>query len=124
MKKSFKFWFTFFLFTFFVLLASPVNAQNKPKPVETTKQAKLTVDQRVKIMTKSLKLTPAEALQVEQILTSTQADKAKIKASKVSEKKKDQQVEYIKDLQKAKLKKVLGKDRYKKYKEMKEEDVL
>lgn len=124
MKKSFKLWFTLLLFAFFVLLVLPVNAQNKPKPVETTKQAKLTVDQRVKIMTKSLKLTPAEALQVEQILSSTQADKAKIKASKVSEKKKEQQVEYIKDLQKAKLKKVLGKDRYKKYKEMKEEDVL
>jgi hypothetical protein len=42
----------------------------------------------------------------------------------VSEKKKAEQVEYIKDVQKAKLKKVLGKERYKKYKEKKESDVL
>ena len=110
-----------------VLLAFPVSqifAQNKAKTTQTTKQGKLTIDQRVKIMTKTLKLTPAEAVQVEQILSSTQLEKAKIKASKVSEKKKAEQVEYIKDVQKAKLKKVLGKDRYKKYKEMKESDVL
>ncbi|MBN2766825.1 MAG: hypothetical protein JXR27_10675 [Paludibacteraceae bacterium] len=110
-----------------VLLAFPVlqiSAQNKAKTTQTTKQGKLTIDQRVKIMTKTLKLTSAEAVQVEQILSSTQLEKAKIKASKVSEKKKAEQVEYIKDVQKAKLKKVLGKDRYKKYKEMKESDVL
>ena len=110
-----------------VLLAFPVSqisAQNKAKTTQTTKQGKLSIDQRVKIMTKTLKLTSAEAVQVEQILSSTQLEKAKIKASKVSEKKKAEQVEYIKDVQKAKLKKVLGKDRYKKYKEMKESDVL
>ena len=110
-----------------VLLAFPVSqifAQNKAKTTQTTKQGKLSIDQRVKIMTKTLKLTSAEAVQVEQILSSTQLEKAKIKASKVAEKKKAEQVEFIKDVQKAKLKKVLGKDRYKKYKEMKESDVL
>lgn len=124
MKKSSNFWLTLVVSALFLLPVSETIAQNKPKTTQTTKQGKLTIDQRVKIMTKSLKLTPAEAVQVEQILSSTQLEKAKIKASKVSEKKKAEQVEYIKDVQKAKLKKVLGKDRYKKYKEMKESDVL
>ena len=124
MKKSSNFWLTLVVSALFLLPVSETIAQNKPKTTQTTKQGKLTIDQRVKIMTKSLKLTPAEAVQVEQILSSTQLEKAKIKASKVSEKKKAEQVEYIKDVQKAKFKKVLGKDRYKKYKEMKESDVL
>ena len=124
MKKSSNFWLTLVVSALFLLPVSETIAQNKPKTTQTTKQGKLTIDQRVKIMTKSLKLTPAEAVQVEQILSSTQLEKAKIKASKVSEKKKAEQVEYIKDVQKAKLKKVLSKDRYKKYKEMKESDVL
>lgn len=125
MRKSF--FFRLALAVSVLLAAFPVSqisAQSKAKTTQTTKQGKLTIDQRVKIMTKSLKLTPAEAGQVEQILSSTQLEKAKIKASKVSEKKKAEQVEYIKDVQKAKLKKVLGKERYKKYKEMKESDVL
>ena len=57
-------------------------------------------------------------------MSSTQLEKAKIKASKISESKKEEQIEYIKDVQKAKLKKLLGKERYKKYKDMKESDVL
>lgn len=125
MRKSF--FFRLALAVSVLLAAFPVSqisAQSKAKTTQTTKQGKLTIDQRVKIMTKSLKLTPAEAVQVEQILSSTQLEKSKIKASKVSEKKKAEQVEYIKDVQKAKLKKVLGKERYKKYKEMKESDVL
>ena len=124
MKKSSNFWLTLVVSALFLLPVSETIAQNKPKTTQTTKQGKLTIDQSVKIMTKSLKLTPADAVQVEQILSSTQLEKAKNKASKVSEKKKAEQVEYIKDVQKAKLKKVLGKERYKKYKEMKESDVL
>ena len=124
MRKSFFFRLALVVSVLLAFPVSQISAQNKAKTTQTTKQGKLTIDQRVKIMTKTLKLTPAEAVQVEQILSSTQLEKAKIKASKVSEKKKAEQVEFIKDVQKAKLKKVLGKDRYKKYKEMKESDVL
>lgn len=124
MRKSFFFRLALVVSVLLAFPVSQISAQSKAKTTQTTKQGKLTIDQRVKIMTKSLKLTPAEAVQVEQILSSTQLEKAKIKASKVSEKKKAEQVEYIKDVQKAKLKKVLGKERYKKYKEMKESDVL
>ena len=124
MRKSFFFRLALVVSLLLAFPVSQISAQNKAKTTQTTKQGKLTIDQRVKIMTKTLKLTSAEAVQVEQILSSTQLEKAKIKASKVSEKKKAEQVEYIKDVQKAKLKKVLGKDRYKKYKEMKESDVL
>ena len=124
MRKSFFFRLALVVSVLLAFPVSQISAQNKAKTTQTTKQGKLTIDQRVKIMTKTLKLTSAEAVQVEQILSSTQLEKAKIKASKVSEKKKAEQVEYIKDVQKAKLKKVLGKDRYKKYKEMKESDVL
>ncbi len=124
MRKSFFFRLALVVSVLLAFPVSQISAQNKAKTTQTTKQGKLSIDQRVKIMTKTLKLTPAEAVQVEQILSSTQLEKAKIKASKVSEKKKAEQVEYIKDVQKAKLKKVLGKDRYKKYKEMKESDVL
>ena len=124
MRKSFFFRLALVVSVLLAFPVSQISAQNKAKTTQTTKQGKLSIDQRVKIMTKTLKLTPAEAVQVEQILSSTQLEKAKIKASKVSEKKKAEQVEYIKDVQKAKLKKVLGKERYKKYKEMKEADVL
>ena len=124
MRKSFFFRLALVVSVLLAFPVSQISAQNKAKTTQTTKQGKLTIDQRVKIMTKTLKLTSAEAVQVEQILSSTQLEKAKIKASKVSEKKKAEQVEFIKDVQKAKLKKVLGKDRYKKYKEMKESDVL
>ncbi len=124
MRKSFFFRLALVVSVLLAFPVSQISAQNKAKTTQTTKQGKLSIDQRVKIMTKTLKLTSAEAVQVEQILSSTQLEKAKIKASKVSEKKKAEQVEYIKDVQKAKLKKVLGKDRYKKYKEMKESDVL
>lgn len=124
MRKSFFFRLALVVSVLLAFPVSQISAQNKAKTTQTTKQGKLTIDQRVKIMTKTLKLTSAEAVQVEQILSSTQLEKAKIKASKVSEKKKAEQVEYIKDVQKAKLKKVLGKERYKKYKEMKESDVL
>lgn len=124
MRKSFFFRLALVVSVLLAFPVSQISAQNKAKSTQTTKQGKLSIDQRVKIMTKTLKLTSAEAVQVEQILSSTQLEKAKIKASKVSEKKKAEQVEFIKDVQKAKLKKVLGKDRYKKYKEMKESDVL
>lgn len=124
MRKSFFFRLALVVSVLLAFPVSQISAQNKAKTTQTTKQGKLSIDQRVKIMTKTLKLTSAEAVQVEQILSSTQLEKAKIKASKVSEKKKAEQVEYIKDVQKAKLKKVLGKERYKKYKEMKESDVL
>lgn len=124
MRISFFFRLALAVSLLFAFPVSQISAQNKAKTTQTTKQGKLSIDQRVKIMTKTLKLTSAEAVQVEQILSSTQLEKAKIKASKVSEKKKAEQVEYIKDVQKAKLKKVLGKERYKKYKEMKESDVL
>ena len=124
MRKSFFFRLALVVSVLLAFPVSQISAQNKAKTTQTTKQGKLSIDQRVKIMTKTLKLTSAEAVQVEQILSSTQLEKAKIKASKVSEKKKAEQVEYIKDVQKAKLKKVLGKDRYKKYKEMKESGVL
>ncbi|MDD3489538.1 MAG: hypothetical protein PHR62_06625 [Paludibacter sp.] len=124
MRKSSFFWLTLIVSALSLFPAPHTFGQNKAKTTQTTKQGKLTIDQRVKIMTKALKLTPAEAVQVEQILSSTQLEKAKIKASKISESKKEEQIEYIKDVQKAKLKKLLGKDRYKKYKEMKEEDVL
>ena len=124
MRKSFFFRLALVVSVLLAFPVSQISAQNKAKTTQTTKQGKLSIDQRVKIMTKTLKLTSAEAVQVEQILSSTQLEKAKIKASKVSEKKKAEQVEYIKDVQKAKLKKVLGRDRYKKYKEMKESDVL
>lgn len=124
MRKSFFFRLALVVSVLLAFPVSQISAQNKAKTTQTTKQGKLSIDQRVKIMTKTLKLTSAEAVQVEQILSSTQLEKAKIKASKVSEKKKTEQVEYIKDVQKAKLKKVLGKERYKKYKEMKESDVL
>jgi len=124
MRKSILFKFVLAVSVLLAFPVSQISAQSKAKTIQTTKQGKLSIDQRVKIMTKSLKLTPAEAVQVEQILSSTQLEKSKIKASKVSEKKKAEQVEYIKDVQKAKLKKVLGKERYKKYKEMKESDVL
>ena len=124
MRKSFFFRLALVVSVLLAFPVSQISAQNKAKTTQTTKQGKLSIDQRVKIMTKTLKLTSAEAVQVEQILSSTQLEKTKIKASKVSEKKKAEQVEYIKDVQKAKLKKVLGKDRYKKYKEMKESDVL
>lgn len=124
MRKSILFKFVLAVSVLLAFPVSQISAQSKAKPIQTTKQGKLSIDQRVKIMTKTLKLTPTEAVQVEQILSSTQLEKAKIKASKVSEKKKAEQVEYIKDVQKAKLKKVLGKDRYKKYKEMEESDVL
>lgn len=124
MRKSFFFRLALAVSVLLAFPVSQISAQNKAKTIQTTKQGKLSIDQRVKIMTKTLKLTSAEAVQVEQILSSTQLEKAKIKASKVSEKKKAEQVEYIKDVQKAKLKKVLGKERYKKYKEMKESDVL
>ncbi len=124
MRKSFFFRLALVVSVLLAFPVSQISAQNKAKTTQTTKQGKLSIDQRVKIMTKTLKLTSAEAVQVEQILSSTQLEKAKIKASKVSEKKKAEQVEFIKDVQKAKLKKVLGKDRYKKYKEMKESDVL
>ena len=124
MRKSSFFWLTLIVSALFLLSAPHTFGQNKAKTTQTTKQGKLTIDQRVKIMTKALKLTPAEAVQVEQILSSTQLEKAKIKASKISESKKEEQIEYIKDVQKAKLKKLLGKERYKKYKDMKESDVL
>ena len=124
MRKSFFFRLALVVSVLLAFPVSQISAQNKAKTTQTTKQGKLSIDQRVKIMTKTLKLTSAEAVQVEQILSSTQLEKAKIKASKVSEKKKAEQVEFIKDVQKAKLKKVLGKERYKKYKEMKESDVL
>ena len=124
MRKSSFFWLTLIVSALFLFPASHTFGQNKAKTTQTTKQGKLTIDQRVKIMTKALKLTPAEAVQVEQILSSTQLEKAKIKASKISESKKEEQIEYIKDVQKAKLKKLLGKERYKKYKDMKESDVL
>ncbi|NCB68741.1 MAG: hypothetical protein EOM47_07835 [Bacteroidia bacterium] len=124
MRKSSFFWLTLIVSALFLFPAPHTFGQNKTKTTQTTKQGKLTIDQRVKIMTKALKLTPAEAVQVEQILSSTQLEKAKIKASKISESKKEEQIEYIKDVQKAKLKKLLGKERYKKYKDMKESDVL
>lgn len=112
-----------FIFTLSVLPTQPVKAS--PAVQQTTvKKKKLTIEERVKIMKSALNLTANEATQVEKILKTTQDEKAKINSMKISDRKKTEKIEYIKDLQKDKLKKVLGKERYKKYKEMKQSDVL
>lgn len=88
------------------------------------KKGKLTAEQRTNLIAKELKLNAAERAQVLVILKKTQADKEKIKALKISDKKKEEKIDAIKDIQKDKLKKLFGKERYKKYKQLKEDDVF
>lgn len=93
-------------------------------PKTEVKEQKLTVDQKVKIMTKQLSLTASEQAQVRAVLKYTQEEKEKVKAASYSKEVKDEKIEALKDVQKAKLKKILGKARYGKYKKLKDKDIL
>jgi hypothetical protein len=88
------------------------------------KDQKMTVDQRVKIMVRYLALTPSEQAQVRAVLKYTQEEKEKVKAAGYSKEIKEEKIDALKDAQKAKLKKILGKVRYEKYKKLKDKDIL
>ena len=91
---------------------------------EEKKETKLTIDERVQVMTKELQLTTAEQAQIKGVLTQTQQEKDKIKALNLKKKVEKEKVEKIKDIQKAKFKKILGSKRYEKYRQLKKDDVL
>lgn len=88
------------------------------------KEQKMTVDQRVKLMTKYLSLTASEQAQVRAVLKYTQVEKEKVKAAGYSKEIKEEKIDALKDAQKAKLKKILGKARYEEYKKLKDKDIL
>lgn len=90
----------------------------------SVQKEKLTVEQKVKIMVKELQLTSAEQIQMTKIMNDMQKAKGLIKAAKISDKAKATKVEEIKEIQKKNIKKLLGKERYEKYKELKKKDVI
>ncbi len=108
---------------FTMLVAAP--AQTTKKVVkDEKKESKLTLTERIQIMTKELQLTSEEQILVKQILTTTQQEKDKIKSQNLKKKDEKEKIEKIKDLQKVKLKKVLGAKRFNKYLQLKKDDVL
>lgn len=111
-----------------LMLSLSFNAFAQKKQTSTpkaeVKEQKLTVDQKVKIMTKQLTLTANEQAQVKAVLKYTQEEKEKVKAASYSKEVKEEKIEALKDIQKAKLKKILGKARYEKYKKLKDKDIL
>ena len=115
---------TLFSLVFIFSLLSVSFGSNATIVNVSDKTEKLTVTQRVKIMTKHLQLTTEEQTKMTHILKSTQQSKETIKASADSEKDKALKVDKIKEAQKANIKKLLGKSRYEKYKALKKKDVF
>ena len=115
---------TLFSLLFISSLLSASIGSNITLTNQSDKTEKLTVAERVKIMTKYLQLTVDEQGRMTQILRSTQKAKETIKASAVSEKAKETKVDKIKETQKANIKRLLGKQRYEIYKDLKKKDVF
>lgn len=119
-----RFRITIMLCVMLITAQMPAQSQKENKTVSEKKETKLTMDQRLKLMTKELDLTANEQEEVSKVLTGTQLGKEKIKALNLSKKDEKARIEKIKDLQKAKLKKILGAKRFAKYQKLKKEDVL
>jgi len=109
------------LFFIYQIAAQSITSSSEKK---SASEQKLTVDERVSVMTKKLNLTPAEQQQGRDVMKSTQQKKEELKTSNFSKKAKKAKIDALKDSQKTKLKKILGKTRYDKYKKLKSKDVL
>lgn len=99
-----------------------VNAQSSKKTAKD--ENKLTINQKVSILAKELKLTEVEQIQIKEIFTFTQNTKAKLKTQNLPKKEEKKKVEKAKDDQKAKLRKLLGAKRFEKYTELKKKDII
>ena len=75
-------------------------------------------------MTKELQLTENEQAQIRAIMNFYQQEKEKVKNQNLSKKEEKKKIEALKEIQKAKIKKVLGAKRYAKYAEMKKKDII
>jgi hypothetical protein len=109
-----------------ILFTSQMTAsgQNKNSSTKQKIETKLTVQQRVNIMTRELNLTTQEQTEVFNVLNETQLNKEKIKAQNLKKKEEKATINKIKDVQKTKLKKILGAKRFIKYQKLKKEDVF
>ncbi len=92
--------------------------------VSSTNESKLSVNEKVKIMTKELQLTESEQTQIRAIMNSYQQEKEKVKNQNLSKKEEKKKIEALKEIQKAKIKKILGAKRFAKYAEMKKKDII
>ncbi len=109
-----------------ILLTSLISAseQKENNSIQLKKETKLTAEQRLTIMTRELNLTSGEQTEVLKVLTETQLGKEKIKALNLKKKEEKARINKIKDVQKTKLKKILGAKRFIKYQKLKKEDVF
>ncbi len=107
-------------FTLLTSATTPANYTDK----KVKKETKLTIEQRLSLMTRELSLTTDEQTQIRNILKHTQLEKEKIKALNFTKKDEKARIEKIKNLQKLKLKSVLGSKRFSRYQKLKKEDVF
>lgn len=112
------------LLTLLFALQMSAFVQKEGKLNAPKKETKLTVQQRVNIMTRELNLTQEEQTEVFNVLNETQLGKEKIKALHLKKKEEKARINKIKDIQKAKLKKILGAKRFIIYQKLKKEDVF
>jgi hypothetical protein len=110
------------IFSMIVLVQEPVLSQTQKK--EEKKEVKLTIEQKIDILTKELNLNKQEQLAAKKILVDTQNYKKKIKDLDLPKKEEKKKIETIKDNQKNKLKRLLGSNRYAKYTQLKKKNVL
>ncbi len=122
--KNMKFSNIILLGLLFLSAQMPAFSQKENKPANGNKETKLTVQQRLTLMTRELNLTTEEQSEVRIILSGTQFNKEKIKALNLPKKEEKARINKIKDIQKAKLRKILGTKRYAKYQKLKKEDVF
>ena len=101
-------------------------AQSKQKSITKTevKETKLTSEQRVEKISKYIVLNENEKAQILMVFKNVKDEKDKIKAANYTKKVEKEKTKAVKAAQKAKIKKILGAQRFNKYEKLKDKDIL
>ncbi len=112
----------------FVSGSTAVAQKNTPPAVENQKQHEQKVKpepaEKVKTLSNHVRLTEKEQKQITDVMNHTQIQKDKIKKAGFDKKTEEKKIKAVKENQKKQIKKILGKERYDKYKELKKKDIM
>lgn len=108
----------------FCLFVTQSYSYSQTKQKDNKHEVKLSVDDKLKVLSSELKLTEKEKSQIKNTLTNYQNKKEKIKAMNLPKKEENNRVDKLKEVQKKDLRKILGDKRYEQYKELKKKDKI